>query len=251
MRRTFFLLLVGFSLIGTGFSLPAEAATPTIRADMVLAYTNLERYREDAPLLRSDPQLSAAAMHKMQDLFARQYFAHEAPTGEDVSNLVKATGYAYIAVGENLALGDFSSSKDVVDAWMDSPGHRKNILSTKYSQIGIAAGRGDYKGRSTWIVVQTFALPRSACPSLDDEAKAELTSSQKTLELLERVASVRKELLDDKDVTKKVYASRVDAYNRAVELYNERVEEYRELVATYNKSVDTLNTCIAQRTKES
>jgi uncharacterized protein YkwD len=53
--------------------------------------------------------------------------------------LAKKVNYEYVVVGENLAEGDFTSDADLVKGWMDSPGHRANILNTKYEEIGIAS----------------------------------------------------------------------------------------------------------------
>jgi uncharacterized protein YkwD len=129
-------------------------AAPAITADGVLANTNVARYYAGVPYIQENAQLSRVALAKMQDMFAREYFAHEAPTGEDVSDLADRFGYEFIAVGENLAYGDFASSREVVQAWMDSPGHRKNLLSQTYTEIGVAAGRGMYEGHKTWMIVQ-------------------------------------------------------------------------------------------------
>jgi len=179
-----------------GFAVPsvtsyAYVAYPEINAIGVLAYTNAQRYRGGLPLLSTNDALSRTAATKLQDLFARQYFAHESPSGESVADLAKRAGYAYLAVGENLALGDFSTSRAVVEAWMDSPGHRKNILSETYSEIGIAAGRSYYDGRYTWIIVQAFGLPKSSCPSVNIVLNDEIKAYEERLELLETIAQLR------------------------------------------------------------
>jgi hypothetical protein len=221
--------------------------TPTITASSVLLFTNAQRYKAGLPNLTASPVLTQIAFTKMSDLFARQYFAHEAPTGEDVSDLAKAAGYAYIAVGENLALGDFYSNKHVVDSWMDSPGHKANILATKYSEIGIAAGKGMYKGRYTWIIVQTFGLPKSGCPALDTEAKAEIEALEQRIKLLGTILEMRKERVEEKGISRTEYIRRVDSYNAAVTVYNKAVTEQKRLVASYNDGVDAYNTCLDKR----
>jgi hypothetical protein len=67
-------------------------------------------------------------------------------------------GYKYSAAGENLAI-NFVESKDINDAWMRSPGHRANILNNKFTEVGIAAAQGIYRGRQTIFVVQFFGKP--------------------------------------------------------------------------------------------
>ena len=217
---------------------------PILNAGSILAYTNAQRYKEGIPLLASNVQLSEVARRKMIDLFARQYFAHESPTGDSVSDLAHDAGYEYIVVGENLALGDFGSSKAVVDAWMNSPGHKKNILSKSYSEIGIAVGRSTYKGRNTWIAVQSFGFPKSGCPSVDPVLKKSIDSLKKRLDIYSDIALMRKEQIERAGTTLEEKKMRVDSYNVVARLYNEAVEEYRKLITEYNEEVGEFNQCL-------
>jgi len=240
-------LLVAVVLL-SGIPQAVFAAYPTLFAGGVLAFTNVERYREGLPLLVSNTQLSQVAYVKMQDLFARQYFAHEAPvTGDDVSDLAQQYGYIYLAVGENLALGDFTSNRHVVESWMGSPGHRENILSPKYTEIGIAAGRSMHKGRYVWIVVQAFGTPRSLCPTIDEKARAELDAIESRLEVLELVADMRRDALEVKGLSRSEYNARVELYNKAAELYNSYVAKHKKIVAEFNEGVDAFNECVDTR----
>jgi uncharacterized protein YkwD len=227
----------------------AATATPAVTAQGILAYTNAERIKIGLPAYTSNTLLSRAAARKMTDLFARQYFAHVAPTGEDVSVLVKDTGYTYLVVGENLALGDFASSKALVTAWMNSPGHKANILSKAFTEIGIAAGESNYKGRKVWIGVQSFGLPRSACPVVDPLMRAKIDASSKTLTMLDTIAKLREAAYKTAVST---HASNVqtlaDSYNLVAKLYNERATSYRVLVIAFNKEVDASNACIKEKT---
>lgn len=224
-------------------------AAPTIDAQTVWVHTNIERYKAGLPLLGQDPQLAIVAERKMRDLFTRQYFAHDAPTGEDVSDLADDAGYEYLTVGENLALGDFRSSKAVVDAWMKSPGHRANILSRKFSEIGIAAGRSTYEGNTAWIVVQSFGLPRTSCPPIDENDAAALQTLETRLAMLERILLVREQVLDDaRSASRSVYNQAAARYNTAATLYNTAVERYQALADDYNTAVDAFNACLEART---
>ncbi len=229
------------------FDMAHAAVAPEVRAESVLIYTNLERHERGLPLLRTSASLSEVAERKMRDLFARQYFAHEAPTGEDVSDLADTVGYAYLAVGENLAMGDFTSSKHVVRSWMESPGHRENILAKKYTEIGIAAGRGSYKGSKVWMVVQSFGLPRASCPTIDEVKRKELDVLQVKITMLDQLLVMRKERIDERSISKSVRSKRILAYNDTVKLYNEYVGRYREQLAVYNGAVDAFNACLASK----
>jgi hypothetical protein len=224
------------------------AAYPTLYASGVLAYTNVERHRQGLPFLTSNTQLSQAAYAKLQDLFARQYFAHEAPvSGDTVSEVATRYGYTYLAVGENLALGDFTSNKHVVESWMGSPGHKENILSPKYTEIGIAVGRGMHNGRNVWIAVQAFGTPRSSCPAIDADIRQQLDTIEKQLKLLELVADMRRDALEEKGLSRTEYNARVALYNKAAELYNTYVAKHKKLVATFNKGVDAFNECVDEK----
>lgn len=221
-------------------------AAPAISATAVWAHTNIERYQAGLPFLTQDPRLAQVAERKMRDLFTRQYFAHDAPTGEGVSDLANDAGYEYLVVGENLALGDFGSSKAVVDAWMDSPGHRENILSRKFSEIGIAAGRSRYEGHEAWIVVQAFGLPRTSCPVVHDEDTEALEALENRLKMLERILAVREDVLEEAQGTgsRSKYNAAAAHYNTVASLYNTMVEEYQVRADAYNKVVDAFNACL-------
>jgi hypothetical protein len=244
------MLLLGSALGGVPHLSHAATSTPALTAPGVLTYTNAERKARGLPALTSNPTLSKVAATKMADLFAREYFAHEAPTGEDVSDLAKGAGYDYLTIGENLALGDFTSSKHVVQAWMDSPGHKANILSRAYSEIGIAAGKSMYKGRVQWIVVQSFGLPRAACPKVDPVLRANIDRATKTLTLLQTMANIREKAYKAERPSEPGFRALIDAYNKAATLYNERATEYRTLVERYNKQIDASNACIKKKTKK-
>ena len=220
------------------------AIEPTLNASSILAYTNAQRYKKNIPILSSNALLSEVARRKMLDLFARQYFEHESPTGDSVSDLVQDAGYEYIIVGENLALGDFTSSKAVVDAWMNSEGHKKNILSKAYSEIGIAVGRSNYKGRNTWIAVQSFGYPKSGCPSVDTVLQSKLDALQEKLDIYNGIVEIRKEQIKCEGITLEEKKVRVNSYNIAARLYNETVEEYKKRIAEYNVGVEKFNTCM-------
>lgn len=220
------------------------AVEPALTANTILAYTNAERYKEKVPFLSSNKLLSEVARKKMIDLFAYQYFAHESPSGDSVSDLAREVGYEYIVVGENLALGDFTSSKHVVDSWMNSEGHRKNIMSPSYSEIGIAVGRSMYKGRYTWIAVQSFGFPKAGCPSIDTALQSKIDSFQEKLDIYANIAQIRKDQIERTDGTLEERKTRVSSYNVAARLYNEAVDEYKKLVAEYNEGVGAFNQCL-------
>jgi uncharacterized protein YkwD len=122
--------------------------------------TNEKRLELDLPILRVNSDLRAAAQLKANDMVKNGYFAHYSPDGKSPWYWMDEVGYAYLAAGENLAVA-FSESDDVVQAWMNSPKHRENILNPKYSEIGVAMAHGQYMGESSVYVVELMAKPHS------------------------------------------------------------------------------------------
>ena len=85
----------------------------------------------------------------------RDYWAHVAPDGTQPWKFFTSFGYKYRYAGENLAR-DFSNASSAMDAWMNSPTHKENILNPKYKEIGIGVVEGDLAGTDTTIIVQFF-----------------------------------------------------------------------------------------------
>lgn len=150
-------------------ALDSALAAKTLAPEKILEWTNYYREQEGLKPLSFNNVLAQVAQAKADDLLARDYFEHVSPSGKDVADLVGTSGYQYALVGENLAMGGYQDEKDLVDAWMDSPGHRENILRPQFTEIGISARFGEYEGGDTWMAVQTFATPAPDC-SLPNEA---------------------------------------------------------------------------------
>lgn len=126
---------------------------------VVVDTTNQERESLGLGGLRVNQTLKKAAQAKADDMAAKGYFAHNSPDGKTPWYWIDQTGYSYRAAGENLAV-NFDYSKDVVNAWMNSPTHKANIIKAKYQEIGIGIAEGFYQGRPTVFVVQLFGTPK-------------------------------------------------------------------------------------------
>jgi hypothetical protein len=124
----------------------------------VIALTNDERADNDVGQLREDASLDAAAQAKADDMAAKGYFAHVGPDGKEPWAWITGAGYSYRSAGENLAVR-FSDSRDVVQAWMDSPTHRANIVKPIYEEIGVGVAQGTFQGEPATFVVQYFGTP--------------------------------------------------------------------------------------------
>ncbi|KIL48850.1 hypothetical protein KP77_20610 [Jeotgalibacillus alimentarius] len=102
----------------------------------VIELTNQERSKAGLPALSADVELSAVAEEKSADMARNQYFSHTSPTYGSPFDMMKSYGINYRSAGENIAMGQ-QTPQQVVDAWMNSEGHRQNILSTSYTHIGV------------------------------------------------------------------------------------------------------------------
>ena len=211
----------------------------------VFTWTNTQRaFNGRVPLSRSEI-LDSIAEAKINDMFARQYFTHISPTGEGVGDLADDIGYKYLLIGENLALGDFDDDETLLQAWMDSPGHRENILNDKYSELGVAVGKGSYEGRTTWLAVQSFGLPISVCDKADENLLADIDKRIAELdELKVTLDDLQSELQSTFPKRGASYSSMVNNYNSLVGQYNSLFEELNIWVGNYNSQIDAFNSCV-------
>ena len=110
----------------------------------VLRLVNIERQKAGiAPLTMDNTALTAAAMKRAEEL--EKKFAHTRPDGSSCVSITKEYDIKWMAFGENIAYGQCTPA-EVVNAWMNSEGHRKNILSPKFKQIGIGCVRRNGNG---------------------------------------------------------------------------------------------------------
>lgn len=105
-------------------------------AQQVIDLTNAERRKQGLPDLQADNQLSGVAQKKSDDMQQKHYFSHTSPTYGSPFDMMRDFGVAYKSAGENIAQGQ-QTPQEVVQAWMNSEGHRKNILSNSFTHIGV------------------------------------------------------------------------------------------------------------------
>lgn len=210
----------------------------------VIQETNDQRVQFGLPTLEENTLLNQAASLKLRDMFDKQYFEHVSPEGFGPSHWVEIAGYKYRIIGENLALGNFENDADLVDAWMNSPGHRENILREEFRDIGVAVGRGMFEGQETWLAVQTFGRPLPNCPKPNATLLARSKDLNAELDaLLPRITELRR-VIEEKQDRGESARKEIDEYNRLVEEYNAIVAELKQTIAAYNESVKTYNACI-------
>lgn len=212
----------------------------------VIAQTNLQRRENgDLPALKENAKLNAAALAKANDMFKKQYFEHVSPSGVDPGTLVKTYGYAYIVSGENLILGNFADEKEVVQDWMNSLGHRANILNGRFVDIGVAMVKGTYEGRTVWIGVQEFGLSLSNCPAISQTLKNQIDAGKKELDVQSAAIDAKKKQIESTNKNSPEYNQLIDEYNAMANAYNVLVQKVKDLIAQYNIQINNFNACVA------
>ncbi|MFA5392578.1 MAG: CAP domain-containing protein [Candidatus Paceibacterota bacterium] len=154
-----------------------------LNAQKIIALTNEIRQQYGLSLLKENPLLDAAAKQKAEDMFQNNYFSHFSPTGVSPWYWINKSGYNYHYAGENLAM-NFIDSEEVVRAWLNSPGHRENLLNNNYQDIGIAVLPADFSksGINQPIVVQLFGSSQTGKVKLTTETtKPSLAKTESTL----------------------------------------------------------------------
>jgi uncharacterized protein YkwD len=129
-------------------------AQPNVASE-ILALVNAERARVGARPLVLNPRLAAAAQRHVEDLAVMRRLNHTGSDGSSVASRVRDAGYSYRYVGENIAMG-YPSVAAVMNGWMNSPGHRQNILNPNYTELGVAYRTGS--GGPYWV--QVFGQPQ-------------------------------------------------------------------------------------------
>ena len=126
------------NLIYPGDVLTIPTLDTSVRAyeQEVIRLVNVERAKYGLKPLTEDWELSRVARYKSQDMHDRRYFDHNSPTYGTPFQMMKAFGLSYRSAGENIAMG-YRTPQAVVTGWMNSSGHRANILNSSYTKIGV------------------------------------------------------------------------------------------------------------------
>lgn len=211
----------------------------------IIKATNIQREKYGLEPLKESLKLDASSAIKVEDMFKNQYFDHYSPSGQGVGDLAKIVNYDFILIGENLAMGNFKDDENLVNAWMESPGHRENILNQKYQEIGVAVKKGIFEGKETWIAVQHFGLPLSACPQPDEKLKVKIDENEKEIDqLLEEIKILETEIKKMRPKWGSEYERKIDEYNSLVLKYNSLIKETQSMIDQYNLQVKSFNQCL-------
>lgn len=134
--------------IGHGNSTAVQTEIPA-QAEAVLNLVNAERMKRGLSVLTLSDNLTHIAKMKAQDMAQNNYFSHTSPTYGTPFEMLQHFGVSYKAAGENIAAGQ-RTPEEVMEAWMNSSGHRANILGTKYTELGVGYYAGGSYG-TEWV----------------------------------------------------------------------------------------------------
>ncbi|MBC8061478.1 MAG: LysM peptidoglycan-binding domain-containing protein [Clostridiaceae bacterium] len=117
--------------------------------NQVISLVNIERSKVGIPALKGNWQLSRIARYKAEDMRDKNYFSHTSPIYGSPFDMLKKFGFSFSAAGENIAMGQQTPS-EVMTSWMDSTGHRQNILNVTYTEIGVGIAKRS-NGSIYWV----------------------------------------------------------------------------------------------------
>jgi uncharacterized protein YkwD len=153
-------------VLATAYVVPARSQAPVL-ATRALQLVNEVRARGarcgersfgPAPPVKLSGTLATVAFGHANDMAAHNYFEHQDRSGHSPADRVRAVGYQEKLVGENIAYGP-KSADEVVQGWLDSPGHCENIMNPSFAEMGIAYAAGQASKRGLYWV-QLLASPR-------------------------------------------------------------------------------------------
>jgi uncharacterized protein YkwD len=220
-----------------------------ITKENILVIINEERNKNKLRSLRLDHELGLSAQKKADEMLEKGYFSHQTPDGKDFTYFIDYGGYEFIRVSENLARGDFVTSRDVVLAWMNSPTHKSNIFDGTMIDTGIGIVLGMYKGKEQYMVVQHFGRPRGACPLIDRSLEPDIkimTAQGKVLytEIRQTQEKIDTILSSDPSILERESAKTMEKELEVkISEYNAVVDTLQELTTKYNTQVKAFNDC--------
>ena len=143
------------ALIYPGQKVTIPTVTTASQEDEVIRLVNVERSKQGLQLLTKNWELCRVARYKSADMANKGYFSHTSPTYGSPFKMMESFGIRFSSAGENIAYGQ-RTPQEVMNGWMNSPGHRSNILSPSYTQIGVGMAKNS-SGVLYWT--QMFIKP--------------------------------------------------------------------------------------------
>ena len=139
---------------GQKLTIPDQSSVKALEAE-VIRLVNVERSKKGLQALKADWEISRVARYKSQDMINKKYFSHTSPTYGSPFKMLETFGIRFSSAGENIAYGQ-QTPQAVMNSWMNSSGHRANILSPSYTHIGVGLAKNS-SGVCYWT--QMFTKP--------------------------------------------------------------------------------------------
>lgn len=133
------------------YAASVEKDEETIKPNEIIKFINIERNKFNLPEIKYNSNLMQLAEIRIIDMKKQLYFSHVNPQGKNLKDFIKLVDYNYMIAGENLAM-NYYNNEEVVQAWMESPTHRDNILRSNYNDIGISYGEVEINGKNKIII---------------------------------------------------------------------------------------------------
>lgn len=205
----------------------------------IIRLTNQERKEKGLKEYIVSDRLMFSAQKKAQDMKRGEYFAHTSPDGVEFWSFVQQAEYEYKSVSENIAEG-YYSAPSVVDAWMNSEGHRKNILSVDFEEMGVAIlDFKDQEGNESYVLVQHFGLQTGQDAQAEQEVVCEKEIKKNCSKIEDKKDELR-ELVKEQD--KVIETAEKEGYSRKdlIELYDnlDNLKDYRNEMKEHSKECE-------------
>lgn len=197
------LVIIKMSVAGYLFFVyPNQAEMSELITKNILELINTDRKNNGLGELANNSILNKAAFDKAQDMTEKGYFAHKSPDGRMSWDFIDRSEYAYLFVGENLAM-NFTSAQTAHKALMLSESHKKNILNNKYSDVGLAVLVGVINEKKTNVLVQIFGSANNAKLAMALETGKQM--DKKSVEILP-VKTIKQEvqIVNSQDKVKQI-----------------------------------------------
>ncbi|MDD3006969.1 MAG: CAP domain-containing protein [Candidatus Pacebacteria bacterium] len=167
IKRHKFIGTIALFFLLAFFTDSSAAQASALTSANVITLINQSRAEEGLSALAANAKLNLAAQNKAYDMFEQQYFEHIGPDGRNPEDWIEEAGYDWMSIGENIAYG-YDTAESVHVAFMNSPGHRANILGDDYEHVGVAAVSGTFEGHTQIMVVEEFGATDAYEPPLSN-----------------------------------------------------------------------------------
>jgi len=207
-------------------------------AGKMLAMINEDRRKNKLPEFKWNKKLCESAKEKATDMSKNSYFAHVSPSNIDPYYFIGKAGYKYSYAGENLAMNAYVA-ESAHTGFMNSPGHRENILNENYEEIGIAYSWGKVDGNDAFFIVEHFGSQNQGEASATSKTKIicqDKDKAEKRIKELKKEKTKISEYLDDADEIK----DNLEETNKDTEEINDYISDMKKKQKQIDKYIKEL-----------